>query len=53
MLYGLATAGVDGAERVIELLREELETTMALLGCASLGELTPDLIRSALAAPRI
>jgi L-lactate dehydrogenase (cytochrome) len=47
MLYGLATAGVDGAERVIELLREELLTTMMLLGCASVGELTPDLIRPA------
>ncbi|HTU31518.1 MAG TPA: alpha-hydroxy acid oxidase [Solirubrobacteraceae bacterium] len=53
MLYGLAAGGVDGAERVIELLRAELETTMALLGCTSIGELTPDLIRSAAAAPRV
>jgi isopentenyl diphosphate isomerase/L-lactate dehydrogenase-like FMN-dependent dehydrogenase len=51
MLYGLATAGVDGAERVIEMLREELLTTMALLGCASVGELTPDLIRTVVAGP--
>jgi isopentenyl diphosphate isomerase/L-lactate dehydrogenase-like FMN-dependent dehydrogenase len=53
MLYGLATAGVDGAERVVELLREELLTTMMLLGCTSVGELTPDLIRTVTAAPRI
>jgi L-lactate dehydrogenase (cytochrome) len=53
MLYGLATAGVDGAERVIELLREELLTTMMLLGCTSVGELTPDLIRTVAAGPRI
>jgi len=53
MLYGLAAGGVDGAERVIELLRAELETAMALLGCTSIGELTPDLIRSAAAAPRV
>jgi isopentenyl diphosphate isomerase/L-lactate dehydrogenase-like FMN-dependent dehydrogenase len=52
MLYGLATAGVDGAERIIELLREELLTTMMLLGCTSVGELTPDLIRPVAASPR-
>jgi L-lactate dehydrogenase (cytochrome) len=46
MLYGLATAGVDGAERVIELLREELLTAMTLLGCTSVVELTPDLIQT-------
>jgi L-lactate dehydrogenase (cytochrome) len=51
MLYGLATAGVDGAERIIELLREELLTTMMLLGCTSVSELTPDLIRPVAAAP--
>ncbi len=51
MLYGLATAGVDGAERVIELLREELLVTMAQLGCTSVGELSPELLRTVTAAP--
>jgi isopentenyl diphosphate isomerase/L-lactate dehydrogenase-like FMN-dependent dehydrogenase len=51
MLYGLATAGVDGAERVIELLREELLVTMAQLGCTSVGELSPELLRPVAAPP--
>jgi L-lactate dehydrogenase (cytochrome) len=50
MLYGLATAGVDGAERVIEMLGEELLTTMALLGCTSVADLTPHLARTGVTA---
>ncbi|MCU1229266.1 MAG: lldD 2 [Acidobacteria bacterium] len=38
-VYGLAAAGPEGVARVIAILREELETAMALLGCASLREL--------------
>lgn len=38
-LYGLATAGALGVAHSIHLLREELEVTMALLGCRTLGEL--------------
>ncbi len=32
-LWGLAVAGEDGARRVLELLRDELEVAMALCGC--------------------
>jgi isopentenyl diphosphate isomerase/L-lactate dehydrogenase-like FMN-dependent dehydrogenase len=39
-LWGLAAAGADGARRVLELLREELELTLALCGCASPADLT-------------
>lgn len=35
VLWGLAIGGADGALRVLELLREELELTLALCGCAS------------------
>jgi isopentenyl diphosphate isomerase/L-lactate dehydrogenase-like FMN-dependent dehydrogenase len=38
-LWGLAAAGEDGARRVLELLRDELELALALCGCASPGEL--------------
>lgn len=38
-VYGLACDGADGVARVIAILREEFETAMALLGCASLAEL--------------
>jgi 4-hydroxymandelate oxidase len=38
-LWGLATAGEAGARRVLELLREELELTLVLCGCASPAEL--------------
>jgi 4-hydroxymandelate oxidase len=37
-VYGLACDGAAGVERVIAILREEFETAMALLGCASLAE---------------
>ena len=39
-LWGLAVGGEEGARRVLELLREELELTLALCGCASPAELT-------------
>jgi (S)-mandelate dehydrogenase len=34
-LYGLAAAGEDGVTEVLRLFREEIDTTMALLGSAS------------------
>jgi isopentenyl diphosphate isomerase/L-lactate dehydrogenase-like FMN-dependent dehydrogenase len=34
-LWGLAVGGEDGARRVLELLREELELALCLSGCAS------------------
>lgn len=38
-LYGLMAGGPLGVRRVAELLRNELSTTMALLGCSSVAEL--------------
>lgn len=39
-LYGAAAAGRAGIHRAFELLAMELSTTMALLGCRDLAELT-------------
>lgn len=49
-LWGLAAGGEEGAERVLELLREELELTLALCGCASPADLTRAHVRRAPAA---
>ncbi|HET6997848.1 MAG TPA: alpha-hydroxy acid oxidase [Solirubrobacterales bacterium] len=46
-LWGLAAAGADGAKRVLELLRDELELVLALCGCASPAELTRSHLRRA------
>jgi isopentenyl diphosphate isomerase/L-lactate dehydrogenase-like FMN-dependent dehydrogenase len=44
VLYGLAAGGEAGARRAVELLRDELSTSMALMGCAGGAELTRDHI---------
>jgi isopentenyl diphosphate isomerase/L-lactate dehydrogenase-like FMN-dependent dehydrogenase len=49
-LWGLAAGGEAGARRVLELLREELELTLALCGCASPAELSRAHLRRAPAA---
>ena len=40
-LYGLAAYGEKGVDRVLTLIREELERSLALLGCASIKEIQP------------
>lgn len=40
-LYGLMAGGRQGVDRMIEILRSEIERTMALLGVSSLEELEP------------
>jgi isopentenyl diphosphate isomerase/L-lactate dehydrogenase-like FMN-dependent dehydrogenase len=49
-LWGLAAGGEQGARRVLELLRDELELTLALCGCATPGELGRAHVRRAPAA---
>jgi isopentenyl diphosphate isomerase/L-lactate dehydrogenase-like FMN-dependent dehydrogenase len=44
-LWGLAVAGEAGARRVLELLRDEFELTLALCGCRSPAELTQAHVR--------
>jgi len=41
-VYGLAIAGAEGVSEVLRNLRAELDLQMALTGCTSLADLTPD-----------
>jgi L-lactate dehydrogenase (cytochrome) len=41
-LYGLMAGGREGVDRMIYILRDQIERTMKLLGVASLEELTPE-----------
>jgi len=49
-LWGLAAGGSEGVERVLELLREELELTLGLLGCTGVSQLARAHVRRASAA---
>jgi isopentenyl diphosphate isomerase/L-lactate dehydrogenase-like FMN-dependent dehydrogenase len=42
--YGLAAAGQAGVTRAIEILRADVERTLALLGCKSVGELNRSFV---------
>ncbi|MBV6272835.1 alpha-hydroxy-acid oxidizing protein [Alcaligenaceae bacterium CGII-47] len=42
LLYGLAAAGEEGASAVLDIFRDEIDRTLANLGCASIRELTPE-----------
>jgi isopentenyl diphosphate isomerase/L-lactate dehydrogenase-like FMN-dependent dehydrogenase len=43
-LYGAMAAGEKGVEKVVEMLRFEMETAMKLLGAKDLSELNPDFV---------
>ena len=47
VLWGLAAAGRQGVEEVLGMLREELELTLALCGCARPAELSHEHVRRA------
>lgn len=44
-MYGLAAAGAVGVSHIMQILRAELEVTMALTGCRDLAAINPSLIR--------
>ncbi|PPD89255.1 hypothetical protein GOBAR_DD13817 [Gossypium barbadense] len=46
VLYGLAAKGENGVRRVLEMLKEELELTMALSGCSNVKEITRSHVRT-------
>ena len=46
-VWGLAAAGEAGVAQVLELLKEELEATMALAGCPSVRDINPTFVRPA------
>lgn len=44
VLWGLAWRGEEGVVRVFELLRDELDSAMALAGAPTLAAISPDLV---------
>jgi (S)-mandelate dehydrogenase len=44
LVYGLAAGGSAGVAHALGILRDEFDRTLALTGCRSVAELTPDLI---------
>ncbi len=45
-LWGLATDGAEGVQRVLELLRDELLLAMVLAGCPSLADIDRSFVRN-------
>ena len=43
-LFGLAAGGQGGVTRVLEILRAEIEQTMALVGCSTVAEIDHSLV---------
>ncbi|KAJ8026965.1 Hydroxyacid oxidase 1 [Holothuria leucospilota] len=44
-LWGLAVNGEDGVRRVLQILEEELTTTMTMCGCASLQDIDSSFVK--------
>lgn len=44
ILWGLALGGESGIQHVLELLRDELDSAIALSGCAKLQDIDPSLV---------
>lgn len=42
--YGLAAKGEQGVSEVLAILRAEMDVAMALTGCRSIAEITPDIL---------
>jgi 4-hydroxymandelate oxidase len=45
ILWGLSVGGEQGAARILDILRRELDEAMLLCGCTTLGDITPSLLR--------
>src|SRR6202040_1570647 len=43
-LYGLAATGEAGVNHVLTLLKDEVDQTLAQVGCASASQLSPDYV---------
>lgn len=53
VLFSLAAEGEAGVKKVLQMLRDEFELTMALSGCRSLKEITRDHVMTEWDRPRI
>ena len=51
VLYGLAVAGEDGAQHVLDTLRHELREAMTLSGVGSIADIARDLVDETVAVP--
>lgn len=51
VLYGLAAAGEEGAQAVVQMIRDDVDRTLALLGCASVRQLGAQHVGFAPPAP--
>jgi isopentenyl diphosphate isomerase/L-lactate dehydrogenase-like FMN-dependent dehydrogenase len=45
VIWALATGGSEGIIKCLTMLKQELDLTMALSGCATLSDITPDLLK--------
>lgn len=52
-MFALAADGEAGVRKVLQMLRDEFELTMALSGCRSLKEITRDHIVTPWDASRV
>jgi len=43
-LYAMSTYGLDGVDKAMGLLRDEMEMNMRLIGCTSIDQLNPSLV---------
>ncbi|KAL1212087.1 Peroxisomal (S)-2-hydroxyacid oxidase GLO3 [Cardamine amara subsp. amara] len=46
IVYGLAAKGEDGVKKVIEMIKNEFEITMALSGCPTIADITRNHVRT-------
>ncbi|KAJ9625973.1 hypothetical protein H2204_010272 [Knufia peltigerae] len=51
--YGIALNGVEGCNKVVQLLSDEIQTTMRLLGATELGQLGPEMVNSTILENRL
>lgn len=49
-LYGLGARGEDGAFEVLSLIKTEIDRVLALIGCASISELSAQYVAEDFAA---
>jgi L-lactate dehydrogenase (cytochrome)/(S)-mandelate dehydrogenase len=49
-MFGLAFGGAKGVEQVLEIIRDETENALALLGCRSPEEVTRAHVATAFAS---
>ncbi|XP_071963657.1 2-Hydroxyacid oxidase 1-like [Antedon mediterranea] len=44
IIWGLSCKGYEGAKQVLDILKDEVEKTMALMGCRNVNEIEPSMV---------